>query len=133
MHVTHGHEPGRRSEQRTTTFTGTVWVDGVLAADQAPAVNLVVFQPGARTHWHSHEFGQLLFVSHGSGIAQVKDGACVRLLPGDAVWFPAGEVHWHGADSDTFMTHTAVSMGATNWLEAVAEGDYEASCRSLAS
>lgn len=133
MHVTSGHEPARGSEQRTKTFSGTVWADSVIAAEEAPAVNLVAFQPSARTYWHFHEIGQLLFVSHGSGIAQVKDGECVRLLPGDVVWFEPGEVHWHGAGDATFMSHTAVSLGATNWLDRVTDAEYEASCRMLAS
>jgi quercetin dioxygenase-like cupin family protein len=131
MHVTNGHEPGRASENRTATFSGTVWADPVLVADDAPVVNLVTFQPGARTHWHSHEIGQLLFVVHGRGVAQVRDGDCVRLSAGDVVWFEAGEVHWHGADEDTVMGHTAVSLGTTEWLDAVADADYAASCGSL--
>lgn len=131
MQITHGHQPGSASEQRSSTFSGAVWADSVLAGEGAPTVNTVVFQPGARTHWHSHELGQLLLVTAGSGVVQVRDGERARVQPGDVVWFPPGEVHWHGADLDTLMSHLAISLGTTNWGDPVADGDYEASCRAL--
>lgn len=125
MKVTNGHEGGD-SEQRGATFTGTVWADSVLAEAGAPTVNNVFFTPGARTHWHTHELGQLLFVTAGSGHAQVRDGEGRELTAGDVVWFPPGEVHWHGARPGTFMIHTAVSLGKTEWLDPVSDEDYRA-------
>jgi quercetin dioxygenase-like cupin family protein len=125
MKVTSGHE-GRDSEERGATFTGTVWADAVLAEEGAPTVNSIFFRPAARTHWHSHELGQLLFVTSGSGHAQVREGEGREITAGDVVWFPPGEVHWHGARPGTFMSHTAVSLGTTDWLDPVSEEEYHA-------
>jgi quercetin dioxygenase-like cupin family protein len=124
MKVTHGHADGQPSEQRDATFTGTVWADPVLSGDGAPTIATVVFPPAARTHWHHHEHGQVLFVTHGRGFVQVRDGDGAVVRAGDVVWFPPAEVHWHGALGDTFLTHTAVSLGTTAWLEAVSDADY---------
>jgi quercetin dioxygenase-like cupin family protein len=43
---------------------------------------------------------------------------------GDVVWAPPGEVHWHGAAPDAFLSHTAVSLGLTSWEEEVNENHY---------
>jgi quercetin dioxygenase-like cupin family protein len=124
MKVTHGHAPGAPSDLRASTFVGTVWADPVLVDAGAPTVNTVFFTPGARTNWHTHEHGQLLLITHGSGYAQVKDGEGSELNAGDVVWFPPGELHWHGASSTTLMSHIAVSLGATDWLDPVEDEDY---------
>lgn len=124
MNITHGHQPGSASEQRTATFVGTVWADPVLAVEGAPVVNTVMFTPGGRTNWHSHEHGQLLFVTHGNGFAQVRDGEGAELMPGDVVWFPPGEIHWHGARPGTFMSHVAISLGTTSWLAPVTDDEF---------
>lgn len=127
MKVTRGHDVSGGSEQRSSTFVGTVWADPVLVADGAPTVNTVVFDPAARTNWHSHEHGQLLFVTHGAGYVQVRDGEGSEVTAGDVVWFPPGEEHWHGAGPSTLMSHTAVSLGRTTWLEPVSDQDYATS------
>lgn len=124
MNISHGHQAGQPSEQRTSTFVGEVWADPLLAVAGAPTVNTVLFTPGARTNWHSHEHGQLLIVTHGQGRAQVRDGEGATLEAGDVVWFPPGEVHWHGAGPATLMSHIAISLGRTEWLDAVSDGDY---------
>nr|WP_255719982.1 cupin domain-containing protein [Brachybacterium sp. ACRRE] len=88
-------------------------------------INTVAFSPGARTYWHSHENGQILQVQSGEGfVATDADG--VRILrPGDTVWCPPGERHWHGASPDTFLVHVAISLGQTSWAEEVTQGEYE--------
>lgn len=129
MLITHGHQDGRPSELRGPTFSGSVWVDSLIAGGDAPTVNAVVFPPAGRTYWHHHTDGQLLLVTHGSGLVQTKDGRCEQIVPGDVVWFPAGEVHWHGAGPDTLMSHLAISLGPTNWLDAVTDAEYEAAVR----
>jgi quercetin dioxygenase-like cupin family protein len=127
MKVTRGHEAGMASDQRGPTFTGTVWADPVMATTDGVTINTVFFPPGARTHWHRHERGQVLLVTHGQGHVQVRDGEGTVVGPGDAVWSPAGEEHWHGASAETYLTHTAISLGVTEWLEEVTEDDYRAS------
>jgi quercetin dioxygenase-like cupin family protein len=127
MKVNRGREPGEPSEQRGPTFTGTVWADPLLATQDGVMVNAVFFPPGGRTHWHRHERGQVLLVTAGRGYVQVRDGEGTWVAAGDVVHFPPGEEHWHGAGPESFLLHTAVSLGTTEWLEAVSPADYERS------
>jgi quercetin dioxygenase-like cupin family protein len=91
-------------------------------------INLVTFEPGARTHWHTHPAGQVLIVTAGRGWARVEGGPRRDILPGDSVWFPAGVRHWHGATDETSVSHIAIAevVDGTNvvWLEPVADADY---------
>ena len=125
MHVSRGRVPGKPSEQRTATFTGTVHLDPVLNASTV-MVNTVIFTPGARTYWHSHPGGQLLVVTAGRGIVATRAGEVAIVGNGDVIWTGPGEEHWHGACPDSLMTHMAVSHGTTEWHDAVADPDYTA-------
>jgi quercetin dioxygenase-like cupin family protein len=84
----------------------------------------VIFEPGARTYWHSHAAGQTLLVNSGQGMVETKDGDKRVVRAGDVVWAPPGEVHWHGAAPDAFLSHTAVSLGLTSWEGEVDEDHY---------
>ena len=84
----------------------------------------VIFEPGARTYWHSHAAGQTLLINSGRGMVQTRDGDKRVVGAGDVVWAPPGEVHWHGAAPDAFLGHTAVSLGLTSWEEEVDEEEY---------
>jgi quercetin dioxygenase-like cupin family protein len=76
----------------------------------------VLFEPGARTDWHSHPGGQTLFVDSGSGIVVNDAGAVVEVGPGDAVAIPPGETHWHGATESSYMMHISITAGGpTSW------------------
>lgn len=109
------------------TFTGRALLDPLLddGAKAEIRVNSVVFEPGGRTFWHSHPGGQVLLVGSGRGVVQTRDGDRHVLRPGDIVWAPPGEEHWHGAAPDSFMAHTAVSLGVTAWREEVPADRYE--------
>lgn len=129
------HVRGRQDGQPTRagdagTFSGRVMMDGLLADGDGDAtnvrVNSVVFEPGGRTFWHSHAGGQVLIVGSGHGMVETRDGDRERLNPGDVVWAPPGEVHWHGAAPDSFINHTAISLGATDWAEQVDDDHYQA-------
>jgi quercetin dioxygenase-like cupin family protein len=124
MRVARGRTERAESEQRGATFSGKVWADPVLAAQDGVVVNNVFFEPGARTHWHTHEVGQVLHVLSGDGWLQVRGGDGHELTPGDVAHIPAGEVHWHGARPGSYLLHLAVSVGPTGWLEEVSEDDY---------
>jgi quercetin dioxygenase-like cupin family protein len=111
-------------------FTGTVWQDPVVEAP-TPArlrVNRVSFEPGARTAWHTHPLGQTLFVLSGVGRAQTWGGPVRTIRPGDTIWIPPGEKHWHGAAPNTGMSHLAMQEAldgtAVVWLEHVTDADY---------
>lgn len=113
-------------------FTGTVWQEPVIQAPEPARVRAlkVTFTPGARTFWHTHPLGQTLVVLSGVGRVQ-KEGEPVReILPGDTVWIPPGEKHWHGAAQEGLMTHLAIqeALDGSNvtWMEEVSEADYAA-------
>ncbi len=91
-------------------FTGDVYLDPVAtpAAPARAAAALVHFTPGARTAWHTHPFGQTLYVTEGVGLCQREGGAVETIRPGDRVFFGPGENHWHGAAPDRLMVHIAI-------------------------
>ena len=90
----------------------------------------VTFEPGARTAWHTHPLGQTLIVTSGRGRAQRWGGPIEEIRPGDVVWFPPGEKHWHGATPTTAMTHIAIQEAsngkAVDWMEKVSDEQYQA-------
>jgi quercetin dioxygenase-like cupin family protein len=133
MVINPGRIPGQASEKRDATFTGDVWADPVLPRTDDVAINTVFFPPRGRTFWHSHESGQILHVIAGSGLVCV-DGEAPRVLrPGDVVWSPPGERHWHGGGPESFLTHLAVSLGTSQWEQEVTEDEYGISPVSPAS
>jgi quercetin dioxygenase-like cupin family protein len=111
-------------------FTGMVRIDPLFqtAAPARVAGATVTFEPGARTAWHTHPLGQTLIVTAGSGRVQRWGGPTEEIRPGDVVWFPPGEKHWHGASAKTAMTHIAVQEQldgkAVDWLEQVSDEQY---------
>jgi len=113
-------------------FTGTVRIDPLFTAP-APARAAgaaVTFEPGARTAWHTHPLGQTLIVTAGSGLVQRDGGPIEEIRPGDVVWFPPNEKHWHGASPTTAMTHIAIQEALdgrmVDWLEHVTDAQYGA-------
>jgi quercetin dioxygenase-like cupin family protein len=108
-------------------FTGSVRLDPLFSArEPARAMGAsVTFEPGARTAWHTHPLGQTLIVTSGCGLVQRWGGPIERVRPGDVVWFPPGEKHWHGATATVAMTHIAIQEAldgrAVEWLEEVSE------------
>ena len=111
-------------------FTGTVRIDPLFRAPEPARVQAasVTFEPGARTAWHTHPLGQTLIVTAGCGWAQ-RDGEPIEeIRPGDVIWFPPGEKHWHGATPTTAVTHIAIQEQldgkAVDWMEKVSEEQY---------
>lgn len=111
-------------------FTGSVYIDAV-AAPVPPArtgAGSVHFTPGARTYWHTHPFGQTIFVIEGIGRCQREDSSVEEIRPGDRVFFEPGENHWHGAAPTRFMTHIAIQEadenGPVTWGEPVTDEQY---------
>ncbi len=91
-------------------FTGTVRVDQLFKAPGPARASgaYVTFEPGARSNWHTHPLGQTLIVTAGCGRVQSWGGPIREIRPGDVVWCPPGEKHWHGAAPTTAMTHIAI-------------------------
>jgi len=119
VEIEHGRKgtPSRVGE--ADTFSGRAMLDPLLEDGNGEVrINSVMFSPGGRTFWHSHAAGQVLIVG--------RDGHRERLNPGDVVWAPPGEVHWHGAAPESFINHTAISLGLTDWAEQVDDAHYQA-------
>ena len=120
--------PSRRAP--ADYFTGTVWQDPVIEAADPARLNAVrvSFEPGARTAWHTHPLGQTLFVLSGCGRVQSEGGPVREIRPGDVVWIPPGEKHWHGASPTTAMVHLAMQErqngSSATWLEHVTDAQY---------
>jgi quercetin dioxygenase-like cupin family protein len=115
-------------------FTGDVYVDPLAAPVGTSHVSagMVHFAPGARTHWHTHPFGQTIYVTEGVGRCQREGGAVEELHPGDRVFFAPGENHWHGASPERFMVHIAVqmlddSLSAGEFTDPVTDAQYAGS------
>lgn len=107
-------------------FTGQVWFGPL--SDDPDALNAlaVLFAPAARTDWHSHPMGQVLYVVSGAGQVQTQAGETVLVGPGDTVYSPPGELHWHGATATSFMMHLSLTTGgATEWTPTkVSDADF---------
>ncbi len=127
----------------SSRFTGQVVIDDVITGqDKGLSVGRVTFGPGSRTHWHRHPAGQVLYVVSGVGrigaagpdLAKGQQEAR-EIGPGDVIWAPANEWHWHGAGPHSFMTHIAGNLVspdsgpgqlANNWDREVTQAEYEA-------
>jgi quercetin dioxygenase-like cupin family protein len=113
-------------------FTGAVRIDTPFQGSEPARVGgaVVTFEPRARTAWHTHPLGQTLIVTSGCGWAQREGGPVETIRPGDTVWFPPGEKHWHGATATTAMTHIAIAEKldgkSVEWLEKVSDDQYPA-------
>lgn len=111
-------------------FTGSVRIDPLSEPPEPArvAMALVTFEPGARTVWHTHPFGQTLIVTTGCGWVQRQGGEKEEIRPGDVVYFAPDEKHWHGATTLTAMSHIAVQEklngSPVEWMEQVTDEQY---------
>ena len=114
-------------------FTGDVWIDAIVRGEEPSRVRVsaVRFPPGARTAWHSHAVGQTLYVTDGAGLVQSRGGKITEIRPGDVLYTPPGEWHWHGAQPDRFMTHLSITEGVgaggppeSEWGDHVTDEEY---------
>jgi len=125
-----GSQPSRRGPAET--FTGTVRIDPLFQAPSPARVVgvLVTFEPGAHTAWHTHPLGQNLIVTAGYGLTQCWGGPVVKIRPGDVIWCPPGQKHWHGASPTTAMSHIAIQEAldgkTVDWMEKLAADEYAA-------
>jgi quercetin dioxygenase-like cupin family protein len=107
-------------------FTGSVYPYLTMPSTDGVVINTVNFTPCARTYWHSLGGGQILIVLAGRGLIQAEGGSVKVIRAGDTIWAPPNERHWHGGSPDSFMTHTAISLGVTAWEEEVTEEQFNA-------
>ena len=115
----------------SASFVGQVFQDQIYTPE-APSrlrVSRVTFSPGARTNWHAHAVGQILYVLSGVGRYQLEGGPIYEIHPGDTVVIPPKSRHWHGASPNQMMCHLAMSEmdekgASTDWQEVVLDSDY---------
>jgi quercetin dioxygenase-like cupin family protein len=129
------HRAGSRTTKQAdaANFTGIVLADEVVASKLPLHLRCtrVSFTPGARTAWHTHPMGQVLYVLSGIGRYQEVGQKPVILQPGDTVVIPPGVKHWHGADAAHLFVHLAMlesdAAGETaNWMEHVTDAEFAA-------
>lgn len=115
-------------------FAGDVWFDPIAQpheGDQRMVVGIVRFAPGARTAWHSHARGQYLRVTEGIGRFGTRDGNVIEVHPGQTLYTPPDEEHWHAAAPNSFMEHIAMMESAddpadsASWGEHITEDEYK--------
>lgn len=128
MEVKSGSRPSTKGSAEY--FTGSVRIDPLFETLDPARVagSVVTFEPGARTAWHTHPLGQTLIVTFGRGLVQRWGGPIEEIGPGDVVWIPPGEKHWHGARATTAMVHYAIHEKldgkAVDWMEKVSDEQY---------
>jgi quercetin dioxygenase-like cupin family protein len=114
-------------------FTGDVWIDAIARGEEHSRVRVsaVRFTPSARTAWHSHAVGQTLYVTEGRGLVQSRGSNIAEIRPGDIVYTPADEWHWHGAAPGHFMSHLSITEAVpgdqrpeADWGEQVTDSEY---------
>ena len=115
-------------------FTGTVWQVVLHKIEPPNEMNIysVLFEPKARTAWHSHPGGQILYVTSGKGRIVCREGSRAQSFeigPGDIVHIAPNEEHWHGAAPDNFLIHIAITPHPdgkrTNWVRKVSDAEYD--------
>ena len=116
-------------------FTGTVFVQPLAPKNENNnfSIGSVTFEPGARSHWHTHPAGQTLLVTEGKGLTQEK-GKLVRTInKGDVILCPPDTEHWHGASPESGMTHVAITNfkgdSQVIWLKPVTDEEYKADAK----
>jgi quercetin dioxygenase-like cupin family protein len=123
-----GSQPFRKGP--TEYFTGSVRIEQPFQGTAPARIGgaFVTFEPGARTAWHTHPLGQTLIVTAGHGWVQTEGGPKEEIRPGDIVWIPPREKHWHGATATLGMTHIAISEAldgkTVDWMEQVSDDQY---------
>jgi quercetin dioxygenase-like cupin family protein len=117
-------------------FIGNVRVDPLFQPNDSTRASgaSVTFEPGAHSAWHTHPLGQTLIVTSGCGLVQSWGELIEKIRPGDVVWCPPGEKHWHGATATTAMTHISIveqldGKGA-DWMEHVSDEQYQAGSKT---
>jgi quercetin dioxygenase-like cupin family protein len=88
------------------------------------------FEPGARSAWHSHDKGQLIFVEQGRARTQKKGQPMKELGLGESDYTGPNVVHWHGATPGDRFVQVAVSFGGEiKWLQKTTDDEYNGKSR----
>jgi quercetin dioxygenase-like cupin family protein len=111
------HEHGQLTAGPGDNFVGQVHVKVLTHPDEGIDVVIVSFTAGARTYLHTHDVPQVLYCTEGRGILATEHQRN-EVGPGDVVYVPAGEMHWHGAAEDSAFTHVSIRPpGESHWTD----------------
>ena len=123
-----GSEASFKGPEQFFTGNVNVYMSFSPTAELPASGAFVIFEPGARSAWHTHPAGQTLIVISGAGLTQEWGQPVVEIHPGDVIRCPAGVKHWHGAEADSWFIHLAVEVpgeGTRNeWCEPVSDEEY---------
>lgn len=71
-------------------------------------VNVLFFEPGARSRPHSHSHDQVLYYAGGTGVVAVDGGEDQLVQTGEFVLLPGGVPHMHGASDGEAACHLSL-------------------------
>lgn len=106
-------------------FLGGVYSKNLVADGAAgafPVTNLIVFEPKARSAWHTHG-GMILLITDGVGYYQEEGKPAQILRKGDIFEIPEGVRHWHGASKDSWFSQIVIYD--SHWNGAHGDGKIE--------
>jgi quercetin dioxygenase-like cupin family protein len=84
------------------------------------------FEAGARSAWHRHPYGQLLFVQEGRARTQKRGRPMREMGVGESDYTGPNVEHWHGAAPHVHYIQVAVGFGeGIEWLEKVTDEEYD--------
>ena len=117
---------GEKNDAYAQYFVGQSYLNTLVADPQVNVgVGKVTFEPGCRNNWHIHRGGyQILLVTGGEGWYQEEGKPAQKLKTGDVIVTHDGVKHWHGAISDSWFEHIAITEGKPEWLEPVSDEQY---------
>jgi quercetin dioxygenase-like cupin family protein len=93
-----------------------VTIQAILPESQEYDVNNVNFGRGTRLKFHAHDSEQILIITAGKGIVATEQEEKV-VMPGDVVFIPAGEKHWHGATNDSEFSHIFIYRRGSQYTQ----------------
>ncbi|KAL4947986.1 RmlC-like cupin domain-containing protein [Aspergillus filifer] len=117
------HPETSNTTNSDTTFTFDVY-QTILHSTNETSIAHILFTPSARTYWHTHEEGQILYITSGHGWIAEYGSEPRRVAEGNVIFAPPGTTHRHGADGGSMMGHFVVGLGGTRWLGAILEEEY---------
>jgi quercetin dioxygenase-like cupin family protein len=90
-------------------FTGPVTMQNVIGPELSKRfmIRQVNFDTGVKNKFHTHTIEQILIISEGKGIVATEKEEII-VGPGDIIFIPAGEKHWHGAAKGSTFSHLYV-------------------------
>lgn len=88
----------------------------IIPDSQEYDINQVNFGRGVRLKFHAHDSEQILIVTAGKGMV-VTEQEKKLVVPGDVIFIPAGEKHWHGATGDSEFSHIFIYRRGTKYTQ----------------